>query len=248
MRTASPPLRRLETSAPGTLFSRGLYVGIVAVMTGIVLIGFWPFYSTLFRGGAGSHWVIHLHAAVFSGWMVLLFTQVTLVFQRRTRLHQRLGRFGILYGLLVLLLGVAVTFAASAQHVAAGRSTLDEMAAFLILPLGDMLLFGGFFAAGIALRRRKEVHKRLMVLATIALLFAPAARIAGDMGPVAILPIWLLPLGLAMAHDAVTRRRVERVYLLGLGLLLVAFARVFAMETEAWLGVGRRLLLPFVGS
>jgi hypothetical protein len=241
MRTAVPPLQ-IEDSGLASLVARSAHIVIVAVMTIIVLLGFWPFYSSLFGGGTGAHWIVYLHAAVFSGWMVLLSTQIVLVFRRRVGMHQRLGRAGIFYGFLVLVLGLVITVAAPIQHVIAGRWTLDEAAGFLILPLGDMLLFGGFFAAGIVYRKKKELHKRLMVLATIALLFAPAARIGGDIGPWAMLLIWLLPLGLAVAHDAVFRRRIERVYVFGAAVLLVAFARIGLMESEMWLGVGRQLL------
>lgn len=199
------------------LIARGFSVALVLVMTGVVLAGFWPFYARLFTGGTGVHWVIHVHAAVFSGWMLLLLTQVGLIYRRRVSAHQRLGRLGIYYGLLVLLLGLVATFVAPVVHVQAGRWTLDEAAGFLILPLGDMLLFAGFFGAGIAYRRRKVLHSRLMLLATMALLFAPAARMANR--PVSILLVWLFPLALAMGYDAVTRRRVERVYIAGLTLL-----------------------------
>lgn len=245
MRTAVPPLQ-MEAGGLASLVARSAHIVIVSVMTIIVLLGFWPFYSSLLRGGTGAHWIIYLHAAVFSGWMVLLATQVVLVFRRRVGMHQRLGRAGIFYGFVVLVLGLVITVAAPIQHVIAGRSTLDEAAGFLILPLGDMLLFGGFFAAGIVYRKKKELHKRLMVLATMALLFAPAARIGGDMGPWAVLLIWLLPLGLAVAHDAVFQRRVERVYVFGAAVLLVAFARIGLMESEMWLGVGRQLLRPWL--
>lgn len=215
-------------------------------MTVIVLRGFWPFYSALPRGGTGAHWIIYLHAAVFSGWMALLFIQVVLVVRRRVGLHQRLGRAGLYYGLLVLVLGLAVTIVAPARSVASGRSTLDEAAGFLILPIGDMVLFAAFFGAGMAFRRRKELHKRLMLLATTALLFAPAARIPAGDSPWLILPIWLLPLGLALGHDALSERRVAPVYLVGLAVLLAAFSRIFLVESEIWLVVGRWLLTPFV--
>jgi hypothetical protein len=228
-----------------TLLEKGLYVGIVAVMSGIVLMGFWPFYSGLLSGRTNAHWIMYIHAGVFSGWMLLLFVQVVLTYRRRVRSHQRLGRFGIYYGLLVLTMGLVITVIAPVQQVASGRSSLDEAAGFLILPLGDMLLFSIFFTAGIAFRRSRELHKRLMVLATVALLFAPAARIGGDMGSLAILLIWLLPLGLAIAHDAVTRRRLEPVYLAGATLLLFAFARITLMDSEIWLPTGRRLILTF---
>jgi hypothetical protein len=240
------PALPLESSRHVSLPMRWFYTVLVLVMTGIVVIGFWPFWAGLFTGGTGAHWIIYVHAAVFSGWMVLLFVQVILVARRRVAVHQRLGRAGIYYGFVVLLLGLIITFASPAMNVAAGRASLDEAAGFLILPLGDMLLFGAFFGAGVAYRRKKELHKRLMVLATIALLFAPAARAGGDSGMLAVLAIWLLPLALAVTYDLYSRRRVERVYVVGLLVFLVAFGRVVLMESELWLPIGRWLLLPFI--
>jgi hypothetical protein len=245
MSVVSGTLQR-ASSGPRNMLARGLYITVVLVMTGIVLAGFWPFYAALPTGGNGAHGLLYVHAAVFSGWMILIFSQAVLVFRRRVRVHQRLGRVAVPYGLSVLVLGVAVTFVVPAEHVTAGRWTLDEAAGFLILPLGDMLLFAGFFTAGIAFRRQMEIHKRLMVLATMALLFAPAARIGADAGPGAMLAIWLFPLALAIAHDAVTRRRLEPVYLFGTLVLLVAFSRIALMEAESWLIIGRRLLAPFL--
>lgn len=242
---ASPALAANRSGA-GSLAARGIYVVTVLVMTAIVLLGFWPFYAALPRGGSGAHWVIYMHAAVFSGWMLLLLTQVVLVFRRRVGTHRQLGRWGVYYGVLVLVMGLVITIAAPVQNVLAGRSTLDEAAGFLILPLGDMLLFGGFFAAGIGYRRKKELHKRLMVLASIALLFAPAARIGGEIGPLAILLIWFLPLALVVAHDVITRHRIAPVYLAGTTILLVAFARLSLMDAQPWLVVGRRLLAPWL--
>jgi hypothetical protein len=223
------------------LLARGLYLGVVVVMNAVVVLGFWPFYAGLVTGGPASHWVIYLHAAVFSGWMVLLLAQTGLVFARRVRAHRQLGMAGLYYGLVVLVMGLVVSFVAPVINVTSGRSTFDENARFLILPLGDMLLFGGFFWAGMAYRRDKEWHKRLMLLATTALLFAPAARI-GDPSLPLVLLIWLFPLGLAIAYDAFVGRRVHRVYVVGLAVLLIASVRVPLMESEAWLVVGRSLL------
>jgi hypothetical protein len=246
MQAPAPAVARPTPVPAAVLFSRWLYVGLVAVMSGIVLAGFWPFYSGLFSSGPRAHWLIYVHAAVFTGWMFLLAAQVALVLRRRVRSHQELGRFGAYYGLLVLILGVAVTFVATAENVKAGRMTLDQGAGFLVLPIGDMLLFGGFFSAALLYRRKKELHKRLMVLATIALIFAPAARIGGDSGPLAIHAIWLLPLAIVVLHDLIARRRVERVYLVGAAILLVAFARIGLMSNETWIAVGRSMLHPLL--
>jgi len=220
-------------------------LGLVAVMMAIVLAGFWPYFSTL-PSGPEAHWIIHVHAAVFSGWMLLYLAQVWLVYRRRVAAHQALGRFGIYYGLLVLLFGVVVTVAAPVLSVQEGRSTLDEAAGFLVLPIGDLLLFGGFFTAGIAWRRQRDVHKRLMLLATVALLFAPAARFAGEGGVPAILLLWLAPVALAIAYDAWTDRRVDRTYIIGLAVFLVAVTRVSLMESEYWLPTGRAIIRMFL--
>jgi hypothetical protein len=49
------------------------YTGIAVLMTGIAITGFWPsYYGPLLRGAAKRPWVLHLHGAIFMGWMVLL--------------------------------------------------------------------------------------------------------------------------------------------------------------------------------
>lgn len=61
----------------------GFHFGLAILMSGIVVLGFWPFYAGLFTGGIPAHPISYAHAAVFSGWLVLLLTQTWLVFRRR---------------------------------------------------------------------------------------------------------------------------------------------------------------------
>lgn len=225
--------------------SRSFYVAEVALLSVMVLVGFWPFFSRLPAGPRPWPSLVYVHASVFLGWMALLATQVVLIRQRRIRQHRQLGRFGIALGVLVLLLGLAVTLVLPVEHVRAGEWTVDRAAGFLILPLGDLVLFAGLFGAGIAWRAKAAVHKRLMLLAAIALVFPAAARAAGPNLPL-ILALWLLPLALAIAHDLLTIRRIHPVYWLGTILFLVAFGRVFLMEWEPWLSVGRRIVGAFL--
>lgn len=208
---------------------RPRFHGYMAVlMTAIVLGGFWrSYYGPLLRGAASRPWVLHLHGAVFLGWMVLLLAQVALVATGRTAAHRRLGTFGIGYGVLVLIMGLVVSFAAPLLHLAAGEWQMDEAAGFLIIPLGDMVLFGGFFGAAIFYKKKPEIHKRLILLATVALLFAAMGRLTFLLGrgPIA-LTFWLSPLLIAIGHEAITKRRVHRVYVAGLAILLIGSARV----------------------
>jgi hypothetical protein len=58
--------------------------------------------------------------------------------------------------------------------------------------------------------------------------------------------LWLSPLFVAMAYDAWSRRKVHRVYLIGLAALLIVFTRVFLEQYEPWLRIGRALLRPLI--
>jgi hypothetical protein len=218
--------------------TRGLHVAVAVLMTSFVIAGFWPYFGRLFAGVvAQRHWIIHLHAVVFSGWMVLLLVQVTLVHRGRTALHRKVGRLGIAYGALVLVMGVVASLVAPVLHVSSGEWTRDRAAAFLIVPLGDMVLFAALFGGAIAYRRKPEIHKRLILLATVALLFASAARLSGRIpmlnGRGMQLLLWLWPLAIAMGYDLWSRRRIHATYLIGLVILLVGFTRVLVMRSEA---------------
>ena len=222
------------------------YIALTVLMAATVAVGFWPsYFGQLIHGLPARPWIIHVHGTVFVGWMTLLAIQVGLAATGRVRTHRKLGTFGIAYGFLVLILGLIAGFAAPVIHFSAGEWSMDEAAAFLLLILGDMALFGGFFMASVKYRRRPEVHKRLMVLATVALVFAGAGRMEYLPVPVRM-TIWLSPVFAGMVYDRVTRGKIHPTYWIGLGILLALFPRVFVMQTEAWLRFGRPLLGIFI--
>lgn len=224
---------------------RWFYVAAGVLSTVIAVIGFWPsFFGPLLDGSDGDrHWVLYVHAVVFLGWLGLFILQSALVYARRKDLHRRLGNYGIAYGVLVIVLGLAATFVAPPLHVASGKWTLDHAAAFLLLPLGDLLLFGGFFATAIRYKNRHALHKRLMVLATVALVFPGAARMLSPVNkPLLMLVVWFSPLLAAILVDLVVRKRIERIYLVGGAILLFGFGRVFLMDSEGWLRIGRAIM------
>jgi len=221
------------------------FLAITVFLIATVVVGFWPtYFGQLVRGGVTRPWIIHVHGAVFSGWMALLLLQVSLAATGRVRLHRRIGTVGMAYGVIVLLLGTIVSFAAPVLHMRAGEWTLDVAAAFLLLPLVDMILFAGFFGAAVAYRNTPEVHKRLILAATVALAFAAVARM--NLHPIPFLALWLSPLAAAMMFDLATRGRVHTVNVVSTTILALAFVRIFFMESEAWLAIGRALLGPFL--
>src|SRR5688572_28465295 len=108
--------------------ARAFYIGEAVLMSGIVLLGFWPFYAGLLTGSTSLHPVMYVHAAVFTGWLIVLTSQVVLVYRRKVSQHRRVGTFGAAYAMLVLLLGAMVMILAPVQHVIAGEWTLDAAA------------------------------------------------------------------------------------------------------------------------
>lgn len=241
--TTSPDVaRRSWTVALG----RWIYAALTVLLFAIVLTGFWPsYFARLLAGTSAHHWIIHLHAAVFIGWMVLLLVQVALVRSGRTRLHRRLGLAASLYALFIVFMGLVATFASPVIQLRAGTLTLDRAAADLLAPLGDMMLFAGFFGAAYRFRHHHELHKRLVLAATVALMFAPVARM-GFRSEWLLLGVWLSPMLVAMGVDRVTRRRVSSVYYVSVAIMCIAFFRIFYADTEAWRTIGRGLLSPFL--
>jgi len=230
---------------PAVFQVRAFYLAISVVLTLYVLIGFWAsYYGRILSGTVAGPWFFQLHGAIFTGWLLLLLAQVGLVAARRVALHRRVGNVGIAYGVLLFVVGVAMTFVSPVMHVRAGEWTVDQAAGFMLLPLGDMVLFPAFFGAAVAYRRQPEIHKRLIVLATIALAFAGVFRMA--LPPLLGFVVWLLPLAAAMLFDAATYGRIHRVYLISAPVLALAFTRIFFMDSAAWLPVGRGLLALFL--
>ena len=87
---------------------RPFYIGVSLLMGLIAVVGFWPtYFGPLVLGTLAQPLLIHLHAIVITGWLVLFLTQVVLAATGRVAWHLRLGRIGIGYGVLVII-GVVV--------------------------------------------------------------------------------------------------------------------------------------------
>ena len=217
-------------------------------MVGIVMAGFWPsYYGPALRGEANRPLVVHVHGAVFMGWMALLVTQVALAWRGRVQMHRRLGQWGIAYGFAVIVMGTIVGIAAPVMHLNAGEWTEERSAGFVLVTMGDMVLFGSLFIAAVVYRRKPEIHKRLMLGATVALLFAAVGRLPLlDQSRVLMTVVWLSPLLAGMLYDWRTRGRPHVAYAIGAVWLFVGAVRVLATESAAWQPIGRAILAAFV--
>lgn len=225
---------------------RAFYPGLVLVMIGVVIAGFWPsYFGPMARGEVRARpALIEAHALVYLSWMALLLLQVALVYRRRSDLHRKLGRYGMVLGLAVLVMGLVATIVSPLDHLRDGSWPMERAASFLILPIGDMVLFAALFGAAMWYRRRPEVHKRFILMATTALLFAPVARM-DFANPAVLLLVWMTPVLAGMGYDLWSRRKVHPSYIVGTALMLAVFTRLFVMESAGWRRVGTAILRAF---
>ena len=89
--------------------------------------------------------------------------------------------------------------------------------AFLVVPLFDLVLFSGFIIAALVMRRQKDAHKRLMLLAYVSIIAAATARLPGMLllGPPAFFGLALLFVIAGVVYDYASRGRVHPSVLVG---------------------------------
>jgi hypothetical protein len=232
---AEPSVAAHRIAMPRGIGRRPFYIGLTVLMALIAVVGFWPtYFGPLLIGTIRQPLLIHLHATVFTGWLVLFLTQVVLAASGRISWHLRLGRIGIGYGVLVVIVGLLTAISRSADRLHLG---LDGER-LLFVSVADMTVFSMFFGAAIALRRKPQLHKRLMVVAATALLVAAASRMTFLPLITVRQAVWVSPILVAMAYDFGAQRVIHPVYLLGLGGLFVrAVSPGFIAGTERWAAV-----------
>jgi hypothetical protein len=150
------------------------FAAMAAMALIVVLIGFARTYflAGLFRAPLPNR-LVHIHAVAFTLWMALFITQVSLVAARRLDLHRRLGLFGFVLAIVMIVLGTVAGSDRLARHVAHPDSeTVEGVRAFYAVSLADMFMFSMFVYFGYRNRFQPAVHKRLMWFATLAILDA----------------------------------------------------------------------------
>lgn len=183
--------------------------------------------------------LLHVHAMVFTAWLILLIVQSGFVRAERIDLHKRLGMFGALLAALMVFLGLSVGIEAARRGTSADGMT---PLAFMIFPFGQTLLFGGFIAAGLLKRRQPEIHRRFILLGTICLLTPAISRIVDKRSLLAMF-LTLAFVVVAMIQDWLSRRRVHPVYIFGGLILLVSGPlRVAISKSGAWQSFARMLV------
>ena len=142
-------------------WDRYAFPGFVALIWFVILMGFVPDIIHKFRKqGFNYPLAVHIHAAVYVSWVVLLTVQTVLIGRGRVALHRRLGVFGAGLAALVVLTGLVATYVVENRMLGTPRAD----PAFISTLLVDVLNFASLATAGLMLRGEAAAHKRLMLL------------------------------------------------------------------------------------
>ncbi len=216
---------------------RAFWTGLSVAVAAAVFAGFSRSYFLKYYFGAPPlSPLLHLHGLLFTSWMVLLLVQTSLVAANQTKVHRKLGMAG---GVLVVLIVVAGV-AAAIKMAALGRSPPGgpPPLVFLTIPLFEMVTFPVLVGLGLYYRKRTDYHKRLIMIATIAISSAAIARLPLSImqyGPPAFFgctDLFLVPI---VIFDFVSRGRIHPATAWG-GAFLIAsqIGRLLIGGTAAW--------------
>jgi hypothetical protein len=149
-----------------TRVNRRFYTWFVVGAFLIIFAGFaHTFYLRVFFETAPLPLLLHLHGFLFTAWFVLFFVQARLVARHRVDLHRNLGVVGAFLAPLCAFVAIRVSFNAGRRAVLANPTSLANLTHPFAMDFGTALMFLVLVAIALNLRRRPEIHKRLMVLA-----------------------------------------------------------------------------------
>ena len=189
--------------------TRRAYFAIALLVAGIVAWGFWETYYSQAFARTDLPAIVHVHAAVFSIWVLVLVAQAAVVVAGNVRLHRRLGTAGMLYGALVFAVGLARQRRRAGAARAQRRSIRSRSAASSRCTTSPTCCCSA---------RSSRSHSRIATAPSCTsagssprrrrLCGAALGRVVPGNTPQYLL-LWLSPLLALVAVDLATRRRVH---------------------------------------
>ena len=149
--------------------ARTFYLAFAAMTVAAVLIGFSTTYFVPgARGTLNIPWIVHLHGWTAMGWVAFLVAQVLLVRSGQSRLHRQVGKAAVPLAVGVWASGIAVgVWVVNRDLPGQGDFAYESLAGTII----SLTMFLALVIAAVLLRRSPDWHKRLMLLATIVVLW-----------------------------------------------------------------------------
>jgi hypothetical protein len=223
-------------------YDRRLFAAVAVVFPLTVLLGFARTYylKAAFGGAPLPSLLVHLHGGLMTTWIAFFIAQVWFIRAKNHRAHMKFGMLGIALAIAMVLTGF-FTAAAAAKYGSASTPPGIPPLAFLVVPLFDIALFAGLFAAAIYYRLRPAEHKRLMLLTVINFLPPAVGRFPFEpfisAGPLLFFGIPALLMIILLVLDTWKNGKLNKVFLVGSIILIASYPlRIMLSGTNAWMG------------
>jgi hypothetical protein len=172
----------MTNSSTKPVVERYFYSIATALLLVLTVVGFQLFY---FHGMAYPgrpltppiRSLVITHGVAMSLWMLLSLAQPFLIASGNRRVHMALGKVAAVIAVCLVVLGIKLGIASckvAPPDLMHGPLTPKQ---FMAVPVLDIVLFALFVAAGIWWRKRPEIHKPMMFMASLAAVGAAIARI-----------------------------------------------------------------------
>jgi hypothetical protein len=172
--------------------------------------------------------IVFIHGACMVAWYALIVIQAGLIRSGNHALHITLGKSSIILAIGILISGIIMTLESYTRSANVGIVTVN-----IFIFINFIILYT------LALYRRKisDLHKRLMLFASLAMILPALGRItqAMNINDFLSIPMWLLLLFIPLIYDFRSLKKVHKATLLGIILIVLGIAfTVGLMESTSW--------------
>lgn len=210
-------------------------IGLFAAFTGFST----TFLMPLVKGTFGAPFIIYVHGAFAFSWICLFITQSLLIQNNSFRQHKLLGFLGvgIAIGVTFTIVPVGLYQVQNELNEGLGQIAISS----IIGTLTSGIIFISLVFAAILKRHDSSTHKRLMLLATILLMWPAWFRFRHIFPSVPNPEIWFAIvladslIIISIIWDKITYGKVNRALLYaGLFIIIEHVAEAFMFNTTPW--------------
>jgi len=219
-----------DVTQAGTRDGKRFFLISAIAMVLVIFAGF-SLQLAMGRSSFQAPPLVHAHAIVFMGWVVIFLLQNLLIATGQVRLHRPLGWIAAAWLVPMLVLGCLVTVNMIRE---ADVPFFFRPLQFLVFDPVSLFAFIALTVAAIAFRRATPWHQRLHYCA-MAILMGPAL---GRLLPMPLLIPWgweatfiatlVFPL-IGVLADLMRNGRVHPAWIWGIGAMFAMFAAVEAI-------------------
>lgn len=196
---------------------------ITAILMALINIGAFSFFAAMGISSFHAPVSVHIHAILFMGWVLLFVSQVSFAATGSLALHRKLGWLAVGWALTMVIVGTLTTIW-SAQKAAVPFFFLP--AQFLLMNPLSIILFAALLIGGVAKRRDREWHPRLIICGMAAIMgpsfgrLLPAHLLMYSMLTAVFIGMIAFPIA-GIVRDKLRYGHVHSAWWVGLGSLIL---------------------------